>query len=308
MTKKTDETQTSNELQINSVLDLQTNFKALAENHLKQRFSDSPEFKKEFIKTFSDLIFSQDEEMLEKLSKTRTNTLLNSVFKATEAGASFAKKEVYFIPYAAYKKTTEKGVEKKVATGEFDAMVIFDVNFQKQTILKLENCKRFFTAEVHEGVKIIEDLTTGNKTFEGENDVTKPTVGYYACFITTEGERYDNFMTLSEIIDRAKFSPQFKAENYKQVNNNIHFEKVVVRNLLKEIPKISTQLKSILEVEDAHYSDYIEVNEPMQKIEAEKPNRLEEAKKEIVEKEKPKAKEIVDKETGEVSEVEDEIF
>ena len=48
--------------------------------------------------------------MLEKLSKTRQNTLMNAVFKATEAGASFAKKEVSFIfLLLKNKKTNEKG-------------------------------------------------------------------------------------------------------------------------------------------------------------------------------------------------------
>ena len=290
---------TSQDLQISSVLDLQTNFKDIAEQHLALRFANKPEFKAEFIKTFSDFIFSQDDEMLEKISKTRQNTLMNAMFKATEAGASFAKKEVSFIPFKIFKKVIEKGVEKKIETGEFDAMVIFDINFQKQQVLKLKNCKRFFTSEVHEGVEILENLETGNVEFEGKNDVTKPTIGYYAVFITTEGERYDRFMTTSEIIDRAKFSPQFKADNYKSINNNIHFEKVVVRNLMKEIPKISDELKSIMSVDES-YSDYVEVHEA---IEApKKTNQLEEAKKELAkekeapevefEKESSKAKEV----------------
>ena len=277
------------ELAINSITDLQTNYKQIAETHLADRFSDNPEFKKQFLKTFSDLIFSQDEEKLEKLTKTRKNTLLNAVFVATEAGASFAKKEVSFIPYAVDKKITEKGVERKVATGEFDAKIIFDINFQKQQILKLKNCKKFFTAEVHESVKVIADLETGNTVFEGINDITKPTIGYYAMFITTEGERYDKFMTTAQIIERAKFSPQFKADKYKSTNNNIHYEKVVVRNLLKEIPKISENLKSIVAFDEVgDYTDYIEVGgEHQEQIEAPKINLLDEAKKEMA-KEKPK--------------------
>ena len=285
----TKEKEKNTELSINSATDLQTNYKQIADTHLAERFSDNPEFKKEFLKTFSDLIFSQDEEMLEKLSKTRPNTLLNSIFVATEAGASFAKKEVSFIPYAAYKKITEKGVERKVATGEFDAMIIFDINFQKQQILKLKNCKKFFTAEVHEGVKIIADLETGNTIFEGVNNITKPTIGYYAMFITTEGERYDKFMTCAEIIERAKFSPQFKADKYKSTNNNIHYEKVVVRNLLKEIPKINDGLKSIVAFDEVgDYAEYMEVGgENQEQIEEPKINKLDEAKKEIA-KEQPK--------------------
>jgi len=302
---------TTTDLQVNTVLGLQTNYKQLAENHLAERFSNNPEFKAEFIKTFSDLIFSQNDEMLEKLAKTRQNTLLNAIFKATEVGASFAKKEVSFIPYEIFKKTTEKGVEKKVATGEFDAMVIFDINFEKQQILKLPNCKRFFTAEVHEGVKITENLMTGTTDFEGENDITKPTIGYYACFITTEGEKYDKFMTLAQIVERASFSPQFKSGNYKQASNNVHYEKLVVRNLMKEIPKISNELKSIMAVEDVQYHDYIEVNEPVQKIEEKKVNKLEQAKKEIADKKpsktsKPsKKEEKVDTDTGEITDVEE---
>ena len=304
----TEKKSTTTDLQVNTVLGLQTNYKRLAENHLAERFSNNPEFKAEFIKTFSDLIFSQNDEMLEKLAKTRQNTLLNAIFKATEAGASFAKKEVSFIPYEIYKKTTEKGVEKKVATGEFDAMVIFDINFEKQQILKLPNCKRFFTAEVHEGVKVTENLLTGTTDFDGENDITKPTVGYYACFITTEGEKYDKFMTLAQIVERANFSPQFKSGNYKQTSNNVHYEKLVVRNLMKEIPKISTELKSIMAVEDVQYHDYIEVNEPVQKIEEKKVNKLEQAKKEIADKKTSKTSkkdEKVNTDTGEITDVEE---
>lgn len=304
MTTKKETNQTT-DLQVNTVLGLQTNYKQLAENHLAERFSNNPEFKAEFIKTFSDLIFSQNDEMLEKLAKTRQNTLLNAIFKATEAGASFAKKEVSLIPYEIFKKTTEKGVEKKVATGEFDAIVIFDINFEKQQILKLPNCKRFFTAEVHEGVKVTENLMTGTIDFEGENDITKPTIGYYACFITTEGEKYDKFMTLAQIVERASFSPQFKSGNYKQTSNNIHYEKVVVRNLMKEIPKISNELKSIISVEELQYHDYIEVEEPVQKIEEKKINQLEQAKKEIAEKKPDKKEEKVDTDTGEITDIEE---
>jgi len=297
----TKEKETNTELAINSITDLQTNYKQIAETHLADRFSDNPEFKKQFLKTFSDLIFSQDEEKLEKLTKTRKNTLLNAVFVATEAGASFAKKEVSFIPYAVDKKITEKGVERKVATGEFDAKIIFDINFQKQQILQLKNCKKFFTAEVHESVKVIADLETGNTVFEGINDITKPTIGYYAMFITTEGERYDKFMTTAQIIERAKFSPQFKADKYKSTNNNIHYEKVVVRNLLKEIPKISENLKSIVAFDEVgDYTDYIEVGgEHQEQIEAPKINLLDEAKKEMAkEKSEPVPNEAVKEETA----------
>jgi len=242
----TKEKSTGMEIALKTVTDLQTNYKDAAKNYMQIRFADNPEFQKKFIKTFSDMVFSQSEEMLETLAKIKQNTLLNAVFVATEAGASFAKKEISLLPFQAFRKIKENGVERKVATGEFDAVVIFDINFQKQQLLKLQNCKKFFTAEVHEGVKIIEDLETGNIAFSGENDVTKSTIGYYAAFITDEGEKYDKFMTCAEIIERAKFSPHFKADNYKQTGNNIHFEKLVVRNLIKEIPKVSNELRSIV--------------------------------------------------------------
>ena len=284
------------ELSLKTVTDLQMNFKQVANDHLQLRFSDNPEFQKNFIKTFSDMVFSQSDEMLDTLTKMKKNTLLNAVFVATEAGASFAKKEVSLLPFQSYKKVNEKGVERKVATGEFDAVVIFDINFQKQQLLKLQNCKRFFTAEVHEGVKIIEDLETGNIAFSGENDVTKPTIGYYAVFITTEGIRYDKFMTNAEIVERAKFSPHFKADNYKQQGNNIHFEKLVIRNLMKEIPKISNELRSIMGHDEAgEFTSYIEI---VDEETGEITNKLEEAKKELatvkevkeVKEEKPTAK------------------
>lgn len=260
--------------------ELQTAFVTMSESHLKLRASDNPEFKKEFIKTFSDLIFSQNDEMLEKLAKTKPASLLNAVFKATEVGASFAKKEASFIPYEIFKKEKKNGADVKSATGEFEALVIFDINFQKQQILKLKNCKRFFTAEIHEGVKILNDLNSGNYVFEGENDVTKPTVGYFACFISDSDERYDLYMSCAEIVDRAKFSPQFKPDNYKKVSNSIHYEKIVVRNLMKIIPKISSELSSILACDDsAEFTEYEEIKPEI--------NRLEEAKKELAAKKEP---------------------
>lgn len=261
---------------IKTAADLQQNYLALSNEHLKLRASDNNEFKKEFVKTFSDMIFSQSDEMLEKLAKTKPNSLLNAVFKATEAGASFAKKEVSFIPYEIYKKEKKNGADVKTATGEYDALVIFDINFQKQQILKLQNCKRFFTAEIHEGMKVISDLNTGNYVFEGVNDVSKPTVGYMAVFVTTEGERYELFMSCAEIVERAKFSPQFKADNYKKTNNSVHYEKVVIRNLMKMIPKISQELRSIIGSDEQFaFTDYEDVTEQQ--------NRLEEAKKQLSE-------------------------
>ena len=281
----TKEKSTGTGIALKTVTDLQVNYRDAAKNYMQIRFADNPEFQKKFIKTFSDMVFSQSEEMLETLAKIKQNTLLNAVFVATEAGASFAKKEISFLPFQSYKKIKENGVERKVATGEFDAVVIFDINFQKQQLLKLQNCKKFFTAEVHEGVKVIEDLETGNVAFSGENDVKNPTIGYYAAFITDEGEKYDKFMTCAEIIERAKFSPHFKADNYKQTGNNIHFEKIVVRNLIKEIPKVSNELRSIIghdEVGNTEFTDFVEV---VDEETGEITNKLEEAKKELAAKE-----------------------
>ena len=286
----TKEKSTGAEIALKTITDLQANYRDAAKNYIQIRFADNPEFQKEFIKTFSDMVFSQSEEMLETLAKIKQNTLLNAVFVATEAGASFAKKEISLLPFQAFRKIKENGVERKVATGEFDAVVIFDINFQKQQLLKLQNCKKFFTAEVHEGVKVIEDLETGNVAFSGENDVAKSTIGYYAAFITDEGEKYDKFMTCAEIIERAKFSPHFKAENYKQAGNNIHFEKLVVRNLIKEIPKVSNELRSIVgydEVGNTEFTDFVEV---VDEETGEVTNKLEEAKKTLATKkvEEPK--------------------
>ena len=262
--------------ELTKATDLQTAFIAMSENHLKMRASDNPEFKKKFIKTFSDLIFSQNDEMLEKLAKTKPASLMNAVFRATEAGASFAKKEVSFIPFEIFKKEKKNGADVKSGTGEYEALVIFDINFQKQQIMSLENHKKFFTSEIYEGVKVLKSLDTGNYVFHGENNVNNPTVGYYAAFIDTTGEKYDIYMSCAEIVERAKFSPQFKADNYKNTKNSIHYEKIVVRNLMKEIPKISRELSSIIAYDESQYTDYELVDDSI-------PNRLEAAKKEIAE-------------------------
>ena len=262
---------------------LQETFPAIAEKYLISRASDNPEFQREFVRTFSDLVYSQSDEMLKKLEKARPNSLLNAVFIATEIGASFAKKEISFIPYEIFKTETINGAEVKKSTGQMDATVIVDIKFQKQQILKLDNCQQFFTAEVHEGVQAIHDLTTGNMIFNGVNDVTKPTIGYYARFASKDGPVYDIFMTCAEIIDRAKFNKiSFKSKNYETYGNNPHMEKVVVRNLMKIIPKVSNQLKSIVAIES--YTEYEDVTESKPKV-----NALEEAKKAIAPKEESPA-------------------
>ena len=261
--------------ELTKATELQTAFVAMSENHLKMRASDNPEFKKKFIKTFSDLIFSQNDEMLEKLAKTKPASLMNAVFRATEAGASFAKKEVSFIPFEIFKKEKKNGADVKTGTGEYEALVIFDINFQKQQIMSLENHKKFFTSEIYEGVKVLKSLESGNYVFHGENNVNNPTVGYYAAFIDNTGEKYDLYMSCAEIVERAKFSPQFKPDNYKNTKNSIHYEKIVVRNLMKEIPKISRELSSIIAYDESQYTDYELVDEG--------PSRLEATKREIAE-------------------------
>ena len=253
---------------------LRQNLGTIAKDHLGMRFANNPEFEQAFKKTFSDLIFSRTDEELEQLLKIKQNTLLNAVFVATEAGASFAKKEISLIPFKIKRKEVVNGVERLKDTGEYTATIIIDINYQKQQILKLENCKRFFTAEIKEGVKIIQDLETGNYTFSGENDVTKKTVGYYAVFLTTDGEKYDLFMTNAEIIERAKMNHSFDASKYKHEGNNIHFEKIVVRNLIKEIPKVSKQLQTSIAIDEVEFAEYHEIKD-------EPRNELEEAKRAI---------------------------
>lgn len=105
-------------------------------------------------------------------------------------------------------------------------------------------------------------------------------------YLGIEKKTYDMFMPNEEIVERAKFSPQFKKENYAKTSNNIHYEKIVVRNLMKEIPKISDELKSILSSDDApifeELSNFEVVDTKTGEIsEREKVNELEEAKKRI---------------------------
>jgi recombinational DNA repair protein RecT len=264
---------------------IQSQFKEISKQYLAARGANNPEFEAVFMKTGTDLLFSQNDEMMEKVLKTKINSLLNAVFQAAEIGASFSKKEIYFIPYEINKTEFVNGTKRTTKTGEYTATLITDVNFQKQQILKLENCKRFFTAEVHNGVEIIHDLVTGNCIFEGKNDVTKPTIGYYARFEATSGEVYDLFMSNAEIKERASFSPQYKEDKFASAEKNIHYEKVVVRNILKIIPKISETLKTTISMEFSEYELVDEVKEP---------NRLEAAKKEIAEKSKgaPKVEDV----------------
>jgi hypothetical protein len=79
------------------------------------------------------------------------------------------------------------------------------------------------------------------------------------------------FMTCAEIIDRAKFSPGYKEANYKKTGKSIHFEKIVVRNLMKIIPKISEELKSVLAYdESAEFTEYTDVTDGGKALESAK--------------------------------------
>ena len=271
------ETTTAIQLQSQLQNDFQKTSLGWVEEYLDARKSNSPEFKIEFEKILSDMVFSQTDDGFELLKKARPQSLLNAVFRASEIGASFAKREISVLPFSANKKETVNGVTTTKATGQYDLTVVVDINFQKQMILAMPNCKRFFTCEVHDGVQVISDLNTGLYIFEGINNVTKPTIGYYAVFITTDNEIYPLFMTNGEIVERAKMNPNFKDKNYVKTSSNIHYEKIVVRNLLKEIPKVSKELRSVLAydertVEDAEYEDLTHTG-----------NTLEAAKKELAE-------------------------
>ena len=263
------------ENQIIKLDDITNDYRSVATTYLQRRGSDNPEFVAKFMETFSALIFSQSDDMIEKIKKTRPNSLLNAIHTATELEASFAKKEISIIPFEIYKKVKQGDVEKKVATGEYDLTVIHDIKAQKQLILNLENCKHFFTAEVHEGVEVCQNLATGNYDMIGKNDVNKETVGYYARFTDVSCEVYDLFMSCKEITDRASFSPGYDEKKYKQTRNNPHYEKIVVRNLMKIIPKVSKKIINSIAIET--YTDYelIEDKQP-------KTSTLEEAKKELV--------------------------
>lgn len=260
--------------------EFQSEILSYCEPYLKARGVNNPEFKVKFGNTLSDMVFSQTEEGLEKLKKARPQSLLNAVYRASEVGASFAKGQISVLPFSADKTVTEKGVTRTIVTGQFNLTIVIDINYQKQMILAMPNCKKFFTGEVHDGVQVIKDLTTGLYIFEGTNYVTKPTIGYYACFITKDNEVYPLFMTCKEIIERAKCNPGYKDKNYENTNNNIHFEKIIVRNLLKEIPQISNELKSVLAWdENPEFTPYEDVTN--------EGKALESAKKEIAETTKP---------------------
>lgn len=261
--------------QTNTAIALQDEFQkeilSYSTPYLEVRGVNNPEFKIKFENILSDMVFSQTEDGLEKLKKARPQSLLNAVYRASEVNASFAKKQISVLPFSANKTITEKGVTRTVATGQFDLTIVIDINYQKQMILAMPNCKKFFTGEVHKGVQVIKDLTTGLYIFEGTNYVTEPTIGYYACFLTKDDQVYPLFMTCKEIIERAKCNPSFKEKNYETTNNNIHFEKIVVRNLMKEIPQIPNELKSVLAFDEIPiFSEYEDVTDGGKALESAK--------------------------------------
>lgn len=260
---------------------LQQNYTELSKHYLTFRSVNNPEFEAKYVKTFSDMLFSQTDDMLNKLSSIREQSLMNAVFRAAEIGASFAKKQISILPFEIKEKTKVNGVEVERGTGKYDVTIVVDINYQKQLILAMPNCKKFFTAEVHEGVTVIEDLSTGNFVFEGVNHPTKNTIGYYACFLTTDGIMYDMFMPNAKIIERAAMNPHYKEKLYQNPNGNIHFEKIVVRNLMKIIPNIPGEIATILSSDDL-FSDYETLS--TKKLEGNKSeNALEAAKREISE-------------------------
>jgi hypothetical protein len=260
--------------------DFQNQFLSQVDTYLTLRKINNPEFKLEFEKVTADMIFSQTLDGLEAIKKSRPLSLFNAVFVATEIGASFAKREISVLPFAASVTTKVGDTVSKKVTGENDLTVVVDINFQKQMILKMPNCEHFFSIPVHEGVQIYNDLTTGNCTFEGKNDVTKPTIGYYSKFIDKSGEVYDLFMSNAEIVDRARFNPGFKPKNYENTTMSIHYEKIIVRNLLKIIPREETKLSSILAWdENSELTPYELVDDDKKTLES--------AKKELAEKKEP---------------------
>lgn len=269
-----------NKTEIQLSTQVQNDLKALVPQYLIDRGINNPEFETTFKKTALDMIYSQSADGLEAIKKARPLSLLNAVFVASEIGASFAKKEISVLPFAISRSEKQGDAVVKTKTGENDLTIVVDINFQKQLIHKMQNCQRFFTAEVKDGVEVYTDMTTGNRIFEGQNKATAKTVGYYACFIDKSGEKYDLFMTCAEIVERAKCNPNVKLENYKKTENSIHYEKIVVRNLLKEIPRTDNRLSSVLANDES--VEFI----PHEVIEDAPVSKLEAAKQEIVAQEK----------------------
>lgn len=271
--------------QTNTAIALQSEFQnqflSQVDTYLDDRKINSPEFKLNFEKVAADMIYSQTTDGLEAIKKARPLSLFNAIFIATEIGASFAKKEISVLPFAATVTTKVGDTTSKRATGENDLTVVVDINFQKQMILKMPNCKKFFSCEVKDGVQVYTDMSTGNCIFEGKGEFSKPTIGYYACFFAMDGEKYDLFMTCSEIVDRARMNKVgFKAGNYENTSKSIHYEKIVVRNLMKIIPREESKLDSILAYDEVQeLTPYEDVTDGGKALEL--------AKKELAPKKEP---------------------
>ncbi len=75
----------------------------------------------------------------------------------------------------------------------------------------------------------------------------------------------------------------FKESNYKNTSKSIHYEKIVVRNLIKIIPRQESKLSSIIAY-DENYNLEITPHEDVTNNENE--NALEAAKKELSEPQK----------------------
>ena len=256
---------------------LKDEFKGIAKLYLENLGDTSPESLKKFQDTLGDFAYYVTPENVENITKMRKANFLNAMYRVSKTGALFSQKQASLLPFEIKKKEKRGDSIVEISTGEYDAVLVIDINYQKQMIQALPNCKKFFTGEVYEGVQPILNLTTGNYEFIGVNDCTKQTIGYYAAFITNDGVLYDCFMTNKEIITRAESNPKVKKENYKEVKGNIHMEKIVIRNLYKEIPKLNEALKAI----DSLEAHEIEITEHEDVTDQPKVNALEEAKKEI---------------------------
>lgn len=100
---------------------LQETFPQLQKNILSVALRIIPNFSANLCTDAPDLVYSQsDKEMLRKARKSAPEQFVERAFIATEIGASFAKKEISFIPYEIFKKETVNGVETKKKTRNLD--------------------------------------------------------------------------------------------------------------------------------------------------------------------------------------------
>jgi len=256
---------------------LKTDFKEIAISYLKGLGIEDELSIKKYQNTLGDFAYYVTPENVDLLMKMRNSNFLNAMYRVSKTGALFSQKEASLLPFEIKKKEKRGDIVVEILTGEYDAVLVIDINYQKQMIQSLPNCKRFFTCEVYDGVQPILNLSTGNYEFDGINNALKPTIGYYAVFLDTEDIIHDIFMSNAEIIKRAESNPKVKKDNYKDPKNNIHMEKIVIRNLMKEIPKVTESLKVIESLENGYDLEITEHEDVTDK----KPNALEDAKKEL---------------------------